>query len=500
MLSPFIPRGRNRSGNRAPSRSRSGSGNRSNESGITLALVTVALFSILGMAALSIDIGTLYQAKAEAQRAADAAALSAARVISLSGITADPTSGPGDGSWNSICGGSSSTATQTAILVAEQSTVGGQAVPASGVTVTYGAGPSGGANSSCTGAGTDFAINPIVNVTVQRTNLPIFFARVFSLLPNVNYSGSSVSATASAEGYNPSDSGHGSNVGAPVQPRCVKPWIIPNTQNGTNTRFVHRMSGGNEGPGVQPYETGAYVGRQFLLQADCSTGGTGSGCVVLTTHNPPTWSLGPFPAVGTIWYVPANVTGTPLAVPSCSAYTGSSASNTFQTAISGCDQTTVYACGYPGNSAHGITQANLSENPSGASGDTAAATECLINQTGTANSQDTLVASSFPFQIQAGSSNPLVTAAIGVTAGDNITASDSIVTIPIAEYNATGLPTGGGTVSVSIVGFLQAFVNNVDSSGNVNITILNVVGCGYDASGTPVYGTSPVPIRLITPP
>lgn len=493
MLRPFIKRARSRPGNRFR--------NPSNESGITLALVTVALFTILGMAALSIDIGTLYQAKAEAQRAADAAALSAARVISLSGITADPTSGPGDGSWNDICG-ANGTATQTAILMAQQSTIGGQAVAASGVTVTYGAGPSGGANSSCTGAGTDFAINPIVNVTVQRTNLPIFFARVFSLLPNVNYSGSSVSATASAEGYNPSDSGHGSNVGTPVQPRCVKPWIIPNTQTGSSPpRFVHRTSGASFGPGVQPYEPSAYVGQSFSLQADC---GSGPGCV--PARNPPTWSLGPYPATGSIDYVPANVTGTPLAVPLCSAYTGYSASNTYQTAISGCDQSTVYACGYPGGSAQGITEANLGEYPGGGIGDTAAATECLINQTGAVNAQDQLVISPFPYQIQAGSSNPLVTAGITqkvpVVAGDNITSSTSIVTIPIAEFNGNKLPTTGvGTASVSIVGFLQAFVNNVDTtSGNVNITILNVAGCGYAASGTPVYGTSPVPIRLITPP
>ena len=56
-----------------------------------MALVTVALVTIIALAALSIDIGTLYQAKAEAQRAADAAALTAARMISISGITGDPT-------------------------------------------------------------------------------------------------------------------------------------------------------------------------------------------------------------------------------------------------------------------------------------------------------------------------------------------------------------------------------------------------------------------------
>lgn len=474
MLSPFIKRARIES----------------KESGITLALVAAAMVTIIGMAALSIDIGTLYQAKAEAQRAADAAALSAARVISLSGITADPTSGPGDGSWSAICGGTGSTATQTATLVAQQSTIGGQAVSSSGVNVTYGAGPADTPNSSCTSMGADFAINPIVNVTVQRTNLPVFFARVFSLV-GASYSGSSVSATASAEAYNPSDSGHGSNVGNPVQPRCVKPWIIPNTQNGNSPpRFVHRMSGANFGAGVQPYEASAYVGQSFSLRADC---GSGPGCA--PSPNPPKWNNGPFPATGTIDYVPANVTVTPLAVPSCV-----SASNLFQAAIAGCDQSTVYACGYAGGSTQGITEADLGEYPGGGSGDTATGTECLINQTATGG-QDSLFGlptPPFPYQIVAGSGNPLVTAAAGVTAGDYITSSTSIVTIPIAEFNGNQL--NGATPSVSIVGFLQAFVNSVDGSGNVNITILNVAGCGYAASGSPVYGTSPVPVRLITPP
>jgi len=51
-----------------------------------MALVALAMVAIVAMAALSIDIGTLYQASAEAQRAADAGALAAARVISLSGM------------------------------------------------------------------------------------------------------------------------------------------------------------------------------------------------------------------------------------------------------------------------------------------------------------------------------------------------------------------------------------------------------------------------------
>jgi uncharacterized membrane protein len=48
---------------------------RKNERGVTIVLVAVSLLALLGMAAIAIDIATLYVAHGEAQRAADAAAL-----------------------------------------------------------------------------------------------------------------------------------------------------------------------------------------------------------------------------------------------------------------------------------------------------------------------------------------------------------------------------------------------------------------------------------------
>jgi Flp pilus assembly protein TadG len=68
------------------------------------------MVAILAMAALSIDLVVLYLAREEAQRSADAAALTAARVFSISGITGDP-----DNSTpyrQQICGGFNSAATQ----------------------------------------------------------------------------------------------------------------------------------------------------------------------------------------------------------------------------------------------------------------------------------------------------------------------------------------------------------------------------------------------------
>ena len=69
---------------------------RSQERGMTMLLVAVAMVAIIGMAALSIDVITLYLAREEAQHSADTAALAAAKVLSLSGITGDPTNQSGN--------------------------------------------------------------------------------------------------------------------------------------------------------------------------------------------------------------------------------------------------------------------------------------------------------------------------------------------------------------------------------------------------------------------
>src|SRR6266436_4952709 len=63
---------------------------RRGEQGITVAFVAVSIFALVGMAALAIDLVTLYVAKAQAQRVADAAALAGAKTLVEYGITADP--------------------------------------------------------------------------------------------------------------------------------------------------------------------------------------------------------------------------------------------------------------------------------------------------------------------------------------------------------------------------------------------------------------------------
>src|SRR5215472_16448048 len=195
---------------------------RAPERGVTMLLVALAMVAIIGMVALSIDVIVLYLTKEEAQHSADTAALAAAKVLSLSGITGDPANLSSN--WGHICGpddGTNGLATRVAKAVANQNLVGGS--PTTTPTVTYSSG--GSSNADCTALSTTgFGVNPIVTVQLSRPSLPTFFSRIWG------NRGNSVSATATAEVFNPSNSGTVGNSPTgtliPVQPRCVKPWAV----------------------------------------------------------------------------------------------------------------------------------------------------------------------------------------------------------------------------------------------------------------------------------
>src|SRR5262245_53291264 len=72
---------------------------RRSERGQTILLVAISLVSLLAMAALAIDVVTLYVARTEIQRSADAAALAGAKALVDSGITTLP---PGDTSADNL--------------------------------------------------------------------------------------------------------------------------------------------------------------------------------------------------------------------------------------------------------------------------------------------------------------------------------------------------------------------------------------------------------------
>jgi len=480
-----------------------------------MVLVAMAMVAIIAMAALSIDVVTLYLARMEAQRSADAAALAAARVISLSGMTGDP--GNASGSWGATCGGSSSPASQAGMAAATQNMIGA-VIPTVSVTYyTVGTSPS----ADCSGMPAAFGVNPLVTAQVTRSGLPTFFSRIWGL------SGNSVSATATAEVFNSANSG---NVGngptgtiTPVQPRCVKPWMMPNRDPlnpgpyapphgpqvfcdqgnppGNCQPFVNLSNGQVERPGVSL--NGGYnavIGETFWLAPDCVH--NSSPCQFRPQGSPHVpqgnyyqGGSGYFELPPSMQYLAgAAPTTTPVAVPSCS-----SGSSLYQQAIAGCDESTVYQCGV-----QNMNTIDLSENPGVATNDTMDGVECLIDEDNAGGTQptgqDTINTSAYPFQILAGTGNILVGS--GLATGTPITSSNSVVTVPL--YDDTQTVHSSGTTQVTIVGFLQVFINSADQTGNVYVTVLNVTGCsngsGSQTVGTAVTGTSPVPVRLITAP
>jgi hypothetical protein len=405
---------------------------KSKERGQTLVLVALTLVTLLAMAALAIDVVTLYVAKSEAQRAADAAALAGAKAFVDSGVTTDPTNS------------SLQTLAQSMATAIINAMIGQNKV--SGTPPQLASPPS--FNFTQDG-------NPRITVTLQRTDLPIFFARIWGgTLANV-------SATATAEAYNASNSQILTGNLVPIAPKCVKPFLIPN-RDPDGLPFVDTT-------------TGKVMRSNFV--GEVITGGLKLGCnsspnnACVLTANPPD--------PGT--YVPALVTANAANLcPSCSG----GASN-YEQSI-GCCDATPYSCGGPTS----IATVDFGINPGPPSGYTHNGVQCLIHKP----VQDTLVTSfpTGPMQITAGS---------GPQYGNLVTTSSSIVTIPIFDDSVPidttpGSPTRG---QVNVVGFLQAFISDANGSGTIDATILNVVGCGNSPSGTAISGggVTPIPVRLI---
>lgn len=198
-------------------------------------------------------------------------------------------------------------------------------------------------------------------------------------------------------------------------------------------------------------------------------------------------------------YLPGEApVSVPVAVSSCA-----SSGSVYEEAIAGCDQSTVYQCGV--QSPSNPNSVDMSENPGAFTNDTMNGVACLIHEGDPTDTQpdgqDELDSRAYPFQILAGRSSPLVTS--GLRRGSPITSSNSIVSLPIYDDSTVTTINGSGTINVTIVGFLQVFINSVDRWGNVDVTVLNVAGCsngGGQPVGRAVTGSSPVPVRLITPP
>lgn len=448
---------------------------RHRERGVTMILVVLAMLSMLGIIAIAIDLITLYSARSETQRAADSAALVAAKMLIDAGVTGDPTNAALQTAAQTI-------ATKAAKDVAKQGAIAGRQIQTADVSVNY---PNSGAPS--------FGINPRVSVTVQDTNLPTFFSRIWSR------AALTVRATATAEGFNPSNATTiTGGATAPVIARCVKPFIVPNCDpqhgggtgcGGTAATFFDTTTGQITNPGAAP---AGIIGAGFDLVSNCGSG-PGCGAGVIGAPN-----AGPGPGGPTLYYYPAQMPPATGACPSCTGGT------TFEQEIECCNPTPI-SCGTT-VTLPAVNQLSVDNTvyPDGGGGPAQSGVECLIHQR-PGNGMDSLNAGpplTYPLQISVGNNHPL--AGTVLSANDLVSTSDSLVTVPVYDQTVGPPPNAAPTGAVNIVGFLQVFIDQAfaggggPKAGEFHVTVVNVLGCGSSASGAPISSSaSAVPVRLI---
>lgn len=445
------------------------------ESGATIIVVAITLVALVAMAALALDVASLYIARSEAQRAADAAALAGAKMFVNSGITSVVGISPPPLDQSSVCqdgdGTTAAAANIQAAAAISQNLIGGQTAIIQSITC-------------------DFSLpeNPRITVKVRPVTMPTFFAKIWG------GSARTVTATAMAEAYNQS----GSNT--PPVLTSVEPWVLPNCDPTSSTGpctpgyFVDALNGT---PKSSP-SGGSFVGTQIRLNRILkgAAGGGGGSPPILNFY-----ALD-FPDP------PAD------ACPSCGqtgvAYVDNIA----------CSSQAPLQCGQqvgPGlsPSSPAIPVEIISE--TGFPTRTRAGGRCLIHaaRNGLGQGQDSF-SSSIPNIITGGSANPNRSLR-GIT---NISRSDSVVTVPL--YDGQPLcdsSSPSGTCSVPapspappvVLGFLQLGIQQtLSGSGTVpeiQAVILNIVGCTPTAvsnfNPNPANGitsNSAIPVRLVRNP
>jgi hypothetical protein len=417
------------------------------QKGQTLMLVAVSLVALIGLAALAIDVTTLYLAHSEAEKVADAAALAGAKAFVSTGFTSG-----GLGDWNdggvqaSACNGGTGYADLQAQAAANQNTVGG-VVP----TVT----------TACNFAN---AQDPQITVTVTRTALPTFFSRIFGRRT------AQVTATAKAEAFNPS--GGTTNISV----ANVKPWLVANCDPT------------NPGPPANPACPGSayYLTPPSYRIANRSTIGRS---IQLTQLVPSI--VGALTTLVNTYYAVDITSGAVSCPSSSSASCGAvnpGAPGFFETVA--CSNPTKLQCGQSLNlplAGGGILPPSST-----------APALCLThaNGYGAGQGQDA-IATPMPPAITGGDNNPQSTL-VGV---NNLSRSDSIVTVPIWDGDLVCVQ-GITCTAPRVVGFMQIGLQQVDppilTNGTIRGVILNLSGCG-NATGTPIQGSgdSPIPVRLV---
>jgi len=446
------------------------------ERGVTILIVAISLLVLVTMAALAIDIASLYQAHAEAQRAADAAALAGARMFATSSYTSTTSL-----AFSDVCntGGPGSTVAvnKQAEAAAKVNSIAGQPAVIN--------------NIQCANANVR---NPRVTVTVESVNSPTFFSKIWAIWGSTSIG--TVKATATAEAYNPS------GQSSPIGLTNVKPWLLPNCDPGGPSSpsacpeyFIDTTDGSIR-------SGGAFIGKILHLsrQATGEVGGDGSGSGFTGNRIRGVLSFygldyldGPAPACPSTGSV------------SCGDVNGG---DTYIDNIA-CTSSLRFYCGQHIGS--GTNPKILVHVESPISGQpTEDGTKCLIHASGTGanQGQDEFSAGVPPVTITGGSNNPNPSLQV-----PNISRSDSVVTAMLYKGDQLcfdpSLHNGScvNDAPATVIGFLQLGVQQSNGGPLVDAVVLNAVGCSPDAIAAypppnPVFagGSSPIPIRLVKAP
>jgi Flp pilus assembly protein TadG len=287
-----------------------------------------------------------------------------------------------------------------------------------------------------------------VQVTVLRTAansnpVPTFFGRIFGVTTV------DVSAMATAEVYRPTPGGP--QIGS----KCIKPWLMPDQYD--------------FGSGLEPIDDNDR-GRTFNVKQGTSATRAASG-----------------------QYLVANMPqgSTPASCPACGDPSGAQqGGNLYRQNIACCNRNPIF-CGSP------VVYDASSGNMVGPTGD---GVTCLIHEDkNTGVGQDILISPTAanpngPLQILPGPNNLLSSnPSIGY-----LTDSDSLVIVPMFDASTTLVTSGQNQVTV--VGFMQVFIQSVGNPQNtVYSTIINVTRCDPGAPAGTVTGAigSPLPLRLV---
>jgi hypothetical protein len=404
------------------------------ERGASLVLVGIGLTALLSVMSLAVDLGMLYVARSQAQRAADAAALAGASTFLQSGCTSSV--------GGCVNGGSQEgPAREQAKAAAAQNAILGQpaSVANSDISFYY-----------------PTPEEPQIVVNVTRAGIPTIFAKMFLV------STATVRATATAEAYNPD------NGTANVDNSCVAPFLVPN---------------------CDPLHTGA-------PSSTCSWAGT-AGTFVTPGSTPDTSTVtnrGFYPqgVVGEQWQLHFGDTGPSNgAAPShwyLVAFDSSQSASQLSNNISQCAPKKI-SCGDTLQTFMGKAVGPVDQG-----------IEDRIHALGLGmdQGQDTISFTgdtSNPFSVTGGMNNPVSSQRGQVLQGT----SDSMVTVPV--YDGHELSPGWNTVTV--VGFIQMFIQSVDHQGTYNgasAMIVAATGCndpGGSGGSVSSNGSTLIPIRLI---